>query len=794
MNKPLYLGKLQSTSSRFEMEGDELVTHGVVLGMTGSGKTGLSITLLEELAGQGIPLILIDPKGDLANLELLFPQLRGSDFQPWIDPQEAQRQSRTTAELGEQAATQMRTQLAEWEIQPERVAALREKMDLRVYTPGSRSGLPLNLLGSFDRPQGAEEGSELRTELIGGTVQGLLSLVGVTADPLRSPEHIVLATIIDTSWKEAAELSLETLIMRLVDPPFKKVGVFPVDSFFPPDKRMELAMRLNGLLASSGFAAWTAGEPLQPSRWLTPGAKTPVSIFYLAHLGDNERMFFVSLLLERVLAHVRTLSGSTGLRALVYFDEVAGYLPPHPLNPPSKRPLLTLFKQARAVGVGVVVATQNPVDIDYKGLANAGTWMIGRMQTAQDRERVADGLISAEAGVDRATLIGLFESLKPRLFMVKGPHSNQPQVIMSRQAMSFLRGPLTRSDLERLPKPSESQPAAAPAGVASEVQGSWTSVPGTVPGFASVFVDPRIVFAARFEGLWQKYAEDAAPDGKLRWRPALFGELELRFDEDKGGFVHDERIWRVFFPLDKGLSKTAFSVPFEDADVMDAPAEGGLFQALPTALDESPELKNAQKALVDEVFRNVTDSQFVHSKLKVYGAGGEDREQFEARLKQIIQERIDAQLVKLHEKYDRQVATLQDRIGKKEIEAAQLGNTAQGRQTEQLWSAGAAVLNFFTSNHRSVVSALSKTVGGALTKNRLSDQAKGRVQAAQEELNLLHQKLEALQNQLETEVEAITSKEMQALSDIEERTIRLETSDIRLSRFGVLWVPLSRRI
>ena len=796
MSKPLYLGRPLAGPGNWELDGDQLVTHGVVLGMTGSGKTGLSVTLLEELVAQKVPLILIDPKGDLPNLGLVFPELEPSQFEPWIDGQQAQHSGRTPAELAGAAAEKMGSQLAEWGLNQTRMATLRDSMDLRIYTPGA-SGNPVNLLGRMSCPPGAQDNQELRGELITGTVGGLLSLVGVSGDPLRSPEHIVLAAILEQAWGQGQDLSLETLIMQLVDPPFKKVGVFPVDTFYPADKRMELAMRLNAVLASPSFAAWSQGDPLEPAAWIDGGAKVPVSVFYLAHLGDAERMFFVSLLLERLLAYSRSLSGTTSLRALLYFDEVAGYLPPHPLNPPSKRPLLTLMKQARAVGLGVVLATQNPVDIDYKGLANAGTWLIGRMQTAQDRERVADGLISAAAGVDRATLIGLFEQLKPRVFMVKGAGSERPELVQTRQTMSFLRGPLTRADLEKL-QAAPALPAPAPRvqEVGSPQDGRLQALPGLVPkGFEQLFVDPRIVFAARLEGALEGFAEPARPDGKLVYRPALFGELHLRFNEGKGGFVHDERILRLYFPLDQGLPREALTVPFQDGDLLsEPPGPEALFPCLPTAFDEEPELKAAQKALVDEVFRNVTDTQWVHTKLKLYGAGGESREDFLKRLGRVIQDRVDAQCAALHEKYDRQVATLQERLSRKESEASLRENQAQGRHTEQLLSTGAAVLSFFTSNHRSLASALGRTLGGAVSKNRRSEDAKLRAEAAQEELQRVAEKLEQVRDQLADEVETIRLKEFAALDGIEERTVRLDRSDVRLSRFGVLWIPTTRRL
>lgn len=796
MSKSLFLGKSVQPgggldSNPFHLDGDGLVTHGVVLGMTGSGKTGLSMTLLEELTLAGVPLVLIDPKGDLPNLGLLFPDFSPNSFEAWVDPQEAQRQGKSPAELAAQASSQQKERLAQWDLDGARIEQLRSKMDLRIYTPGSKAGTPVNLLGSFACPSSEVlEQAESKADLIGGTVAGLLSLVGVVADPLRSPEHIVLSQILEKAWSEGEDLSLETLISRLVDPPFKKVGVFPLDTFYPSDKRMELAMRLNSVLASSSFALWAQGDPISPSDLCTPkDGRVPVSIFYLAHLSDQERMFFVALLLEKLLAYTRTLSGTTALRSLLYFDEVAGYIPPT-ANPASKRPLITLMKQSRAVGFGLVLATQNPVDIDYKGLSNAGTWMIGRMQMTQDRERVADGLTSAEAGFDRAALMEHFEKLQARIFLVKAPGQPKPTLVHTRQAMAFLRGPLTRADLERLslPKAPERQVAGPASSGAS--QDGLSRVPPICPeGFTQRYLDPRVVFSAQLENAFENFAEPARSDGKIRMRPALLAEMHVRFDEDRGGFVHDQHLFRVFFPIDEGL-KSAFNLDLQSGDLLDTAPSESLFEGLPTSLDEPQELKAAQKAVVDETFRNVTSSQFIHAGLKLYGSGGQSREEFEAVVEAAIQERIDAQVAKLNDRVQKEVASLQDKIEKHQAKVSQLESQTQGRQMEQIWNAGAALLGFFTGSKKSVASA----VGTAMTKNRLRSQSAQRSESAGNELERMQAKLDEIQEKLEADVAAIEEKERAAQVNIEEKAVRLETSDIRLAHFGILWIPVSRRV
>jgi hypothetical protein len=363
----MFLGR--TDDGDYHLEPKRLRTHGIIVGMTGSGKTGMALVALEELVRAGVPVIAIDPKGDLGNLALLFTE--ADDFGRWAD-----------GEDGAALAERWRGGLQRWGLGSDDVAALRDKLDLTLFTPGSESGVPVDVLASLSRPSDAVlADDEARRALVSDTISGLLGLVGKRANPVRDPAHIVLSTILDNAWTAGADLDLEQLVMQLVDPPFEKVGVFPLDTFFPPDDRMALAMQLNGVLASPSFASWTRGAPLDLDAMLARGDKTKVSIFSIAHLSDDERQFFLALLLGRLLAWTRGQPGTESLRAVLFFDEVAGWLPPHPKDPPSKRPLLLLMKQARAMGLGVLLATQNPVDMDYKAVSNAGLWCIGRLRT-----------------------------------------------------------------------------------------------------------------------------------------------------------------------------------------------------------------------------------------------------------------------------------------------------------------------------------------------------------------------------------------------------------------------------
>ena len=462
-----YLGREVGTADAKDRpavlyDAKDLVTHAVCVGMTGSGKTGLCIGLLEEAALDGVPAIVIDPKGDLANLLLTFPDLKPSDFLPWINEDDARRKSLTPEQFAGEQAALWKKGLADWGQDGDRIRRLRDAAEFVIYTPGSSAGIPVSILKSFDAPSAAlADDPDLVRERIATTATSLLSLLGVEADPLKSREHILLCTILETTWAQGRSLDLAGLIRAVIEPPVSRVGVFDLEAFFPAKDRHELAMKLNNFLASPAMKSWTEGEPIDLAKMLYgKGGKPRMAIFSIAHLGEAERMFFVSLLLLQCLGWVRSQSGTTSLRALLYMDEIAGYLPPV-ANPPSKAPLLTLLKQARAFGFGVVLSTQNPVDLDYKALSNAGTWLIGRLQTEQDQQRVLDGLEGAAAGAgarfDRRETMKILAGLKSRTFLMNNVHDDRPVLFESRWAMSYLRGPLTRDQIRKL------QPAWRPA-------------------------------------------------------------------------------------------------------------------------------------------------------------------------------------------------------------------------------------------------------------------------------------------------------------------------------------------
>src|SRR6187431_370487 len=477
-----YLGQRTDDRETLLYDSKDLVTHAVCVGMTGSGKTGLCMALLEEAAIDGIPAIVIDPKGDLANLLLTFPDLKPSDFEPWVNEDDAQKKGLSTADYAAQQAALWEKGLADWGQDRARIKRLRDSAEFRVYTPGSNSGIPVSVLKSFAAPPATiREDNELMRERVNTTATSLLGLLGIDADPIKSREHILISNILNNAWMSGNDLDIAALIQQIQTPPMTKVGVMDLDSFFPSKDRFELAMSLNNLLAAPGFSSWMEGEPLDVQQILhTPGGKPRIAIFSIAHLDDAQRMFFVSLLLNQTLGWMRAQSGTTSLRAILYMDEIFGYFPPV-ANPPSKLPLLTLLKQGRAFGFGVVLATQNPVDLDYKGLSNTGTWLIGKLQTERDKARVLDGIDSLSSSVDRKTLDESLSALPRRVFLMHNVHEPEPVLFETRWTLSYLRGPMSREELRRATEGLKLQASGLRAGQDSSIEASGENLATTPP-------------------------------------------------------------------------------------------------------------------------------------------------------------------------------------------------------------------------------------------------------------------------------------------------------------------------
>lgn len=789
---------LEPTAEDALLDTRKLTRHGVLLGMTGSGKTGLGVCLLEEIAMSGVPILAIDPKADLTNLALRFPELKASDFEPWIDPGEARRKGRSIPEQATAVSELWSKGHASWDVTREERDAFAAS-EVTIYTPGSTAGVPVDVLASLRAPAAdLLADAEGLTELATGTVTALLGLVGVVADPFRDPEAIVLTQILHEAWSEGQDLTLELVLTRLVEPPFGKVGVFPVDTFFPRKKRMDLAMKLNAVVASPAFEPWSQGVPLDMDALLTPADRAPIHVFTTSHLSDEQRRFFVSTLLNNLVAWSRRQPGTGDLRALLYMDEVFGYLPPHPANPPTKRPILTLMKQARAVGVGVVLATQNPVDLDYKALSNAGTWLIGRLQTEQDRERVIEGLAGA-GELDRGAVDGWLQQLPGRTFVHRDVGEREPRLLHSRWAISYLRGPLTRQEIAELPKPDlEPTAAAAPQGAAvgavagAAVTGAAAAAPkgpvapeGFLPHPPPIpdGVDVRYLGLAASHALGEALGDvdiPSSPDGRPLWIPALHVKANLHFDEGTT-FDEDRRVERIFIPL-SGEPQGGVPVTFAARDLR-REAPGGWFMSLPEDADEGRELAKVEKALVDALYREESTIMRRHKALKLTGQAGESREDFEKRVQDAIDERIAERAAKLKTKFEKKADTLTDRMERKQKAVAVAQAKVRDRQMGEIVNVGETLFGMFFGGRK-------KSLSTAMSKRSQSAQASQRVGTLELEVQQLNEEVIELQTELAEELSAIQDEELRHADDIEEKEVGLEKNDIDVERIGIVWVGI----
>lgn len=645
----------------------DLTTHGVVVGMTGSGKTGLCISLLEEAAIDGIPCVILDPKGDLTNLLLQFPDLDSGKFAEWVNEEDAQQKGLSVPAYAEQMSARWRQGLAETAQTPERIARLKASSEWRIYTPGSEAGLPLSILGTFTAPK-AGLSREVLTQKIDATATALLGLTGIAGDPVQSREHILIAQLLLHFWSAGKDLDLPSLILHIQNPPIRTVGAYNLETFFPAKDRLKFASTLNNVLAAPSFSTWTTGEPLDLANMLYRAGKPQQLIFYVAHLDDTQRMFFTTLLLEEMLSWTRRQSGTSNLRALLYFDEVFGYLPPHPANPPSKMPLLTLLKQARAFGVGVLLATQNPVDLDYKALSNAGTWFVGKLQTERDKMRLLEGLetVAAEHGTltDRSYLETVLSSLGSRVFLLHDIHRSAPILFQSRWALSFLRGPMTKDEVSRLMDPvKRMSETAAPMAIplcthchreltaevgdrcphcgqppwvnahfrkqdqayreqlrrTAPVEPSFRSRPPVLPPDVTQFyLSPR-----------------AAAIGATTYRPRILGIAEIAFVVDKRkGKEHTETIRLLAHPSASGHPLDWDHAETIGEHLAESPLPNAQWDNVPDSLDTGRKLKALEKAFADSLYSTRKLSLFQNRTLDLVSDPGERLDAFRERCRQ----------------------------------------------------------------------------------------------------------------------------------------------------------------
>ena len=763
----------------------DLVTHGVVLGMTGSGKTGLCLALLEEAAMDNIPAIVIDPKGDISNLLLTFPELRSEDFRPWINEDDAAKKGVTPDEHAAKTAETWKKGLADWGQSPERIAQLKSKVDINIFTPGSKAGIPVSILSSLEAPPfEIMDDAELLGERIESTVASLLSLVGVDADPIQSPQAILLSNIFQHEWAAERDITLETLIRHIQKPGFDKVGVIDLESFLPQKDRQTLALKFNNLLASPGFSTWLEGPPLDIAKMLhAPDGKPRISIFSIAHLGDAERMFFVSLILNQTLGWMRGQSGTTSLRALLYMDEIYGYLPPT-ANPPSKRPMMTILKQGRAFGLGCLLATQNPVDLDYKALSNIGTWFLGRLQTERDKLRVLDGLEGAageqNAKFDRASMEKLLSGLGNRVFLMNNVHEDAPVLFHVRWVMSYLTGPLTRTSIKALMDPKR----AAFGGTTKDAVEAGAN-PMAMPGMAA----PAAKAAARpmvGAGVVEKFAPPAGDATEVTYKPHLLRVGTVHFASTKAGIEGSRKVRKVNAILPDAIDwERDLPPPLKPEELGSEPAAGAGFGELPGFAMSAANYKQVEKDFAEWLYRNERADIFTCPSLKAYSEIGESEAEFRARLSQQAREARDAAVEKLRAATRKKLETLEGRLQTAEAGLARQKAESQSAKMQAGVSILGGLLGGLMGRKRSASSALSK---GTSAYKQHQD-----VAAAEDKVETVQQQMEELNRQLEAEIATLSQSYDPAALVLETESLKPTKTNVSVESVALLWLPYDAR-
>ncbi len=800
-NNDFFLGKsydLDQSSmldDKVNYDPDDLTTHAVITGMTGSGKTGLGVIMLEEAALQGIPAIIIDPKGDLPNLLLHFPDLLPEDFQPWVDKDAARREGVSVEDAAEKAANLWRNGLASYGTDKRHLEALRDSVQYAVYTPGSDAGLPVSILASLSAPDIPWDGNrEILREKISSTVTAILGLVGMrNIDPVQAKEHILLSNIFEEAWKVGRDLDMATLITHVKSPPFERLGVFTLDQFYPERERFNLAMLLNNFLAAPSFHAWMEGQPLDIGQILyTSSGKPRHSIFYLAHLNDQERMFFITLLYTAIEGWMRAQKGATGLRAMVYFDEIAGYLPPT-MNPPSKNIILRMLKNARAFGVGLVLATQNPVDLDYKALSNAGTWFIGRLQTEQDKARLLAGLEGAAPGIDRRSYDRMISLLRQRVFLLHNVHESGSKTFHTRWAMNYLAGPMTRAQIpalldlagamERVTEQIHDRKAEPKQSERAKTLGR--DVAPVLAGSVPVFFFPvnRGISDALQEVADQIPGE--APRPVYFYRPELVGQARVVYLARKYNITEEAAFSvRIDEMRRRGLVRWEnFSAKPIDLDLLeDHPLPEATFDSLEKlSIVDARFIRDLQGDFADWIYRTQTLKLRVNPALDVVAEPALSDEEFRRKCRDAAEEKKKAELDTLNRRFRNQLDNLETRLTREENRLGSYKDQLGHRRMEEVGRGVENVLGLFTGSRRRVTTSL--------TSRRMTSQARANVDKSETEIKRLQRDIEELKAEHQADIVKVDHKWEDALDQVVEEPISAFKKDIFIEKFGLMWLP-----
>ena len=793
-------GKTQKASGTVLLaDARDFTTHAVIVGMTGSGKTGLGIGLIEEAAIDKIPVIAVDPKGDLGNVLLTFPSLAPADFRPWVDERSAQEQGLDADAFATKQAAAWKGGLEASGQDGARIQRLRDAADFAIYTPGSVAGLPLSVLGSFSAPPPAlKDDPDAWRERVTATATAVLTLAKVSGDTMTGPEHILVTAILDHRWREGKSLDLASLVHDVQTPPMARVGVMDVDTFIEKDLRFKLAKSLNALLASNALESWTLGPPLSANSLLyTSNGKPRVSVVSIAHLDDRERMFFLTMLLAEVISWMRTQPGTGTLRALLYIDELFGYMPPTKV-PPTKALLLTLLKQARAYGLGVVLSTQNPVDLDYKGLSNAGIWFIGRLQTERDKKRLMDGLEAAASGqgFNRGDLEATISGLAKRVFLMHSIHDAEPILFSTRSTLSYLAGPLTREQIKLLtPQERSTAMGASTASAESGLSGRVAESAGAVAASGDAGASPqprgRQALAPGIAQYFLPPLRRGAADDRLAYVPMLAGGLDATFSSAKYGINESRQVVRLTViadgpvPVDWGVGEDVAIAP---SALEKEPVAESEFAAVPLPAGDVRQYEKWSALLLAWARRSQAMTLYSCAAPKVVSNPGEGEGEFRARLQVLARESRDGGVAKLREKYAARVASLTERLRVAEARVAKERSDAAASKLQAAVGIGSAILG----------AVLGRKAISAATLNRVGTAARGVARAGKESGDVARagESAEAIRQQLAAIEAEVTEKAQGLGADFDAATVALveipvkpKPGDITVHYVALAWAP-----
>lgn len=748
-----------------------LTTHAVCVGMTGSGKTGLGIVFLEEAGIDKIPAIIIDPKGDLGNLFLTFPNLSSAEFKPWIDKSEAESKGISLDEYSESISKTWKEGLASWGEDSERIKKFRNSVDLAIYTPASKAGIPISILNSFSAPPQAEiDDTETLRERILSITSSLLGLLGINADPVKSREQILISTIIQHAWQNGQNLDIASLIQQVQKPPFSKVGALDIDTFYPPKDRLSLSINLNNLLASPGFQTWMEGVPLDIGKMLyTKEGKPKLSVISIAHLSDSERMFFVTLLLNEFISWMRQQSGTSSLRAILYMDEIFGFFPPI-AAPPSKLPMLTLLKQARAYGIGIILATQNPVDLDYKGLSNCGTWFIGKLQTERDKTRVLDGLrIASNGEMDSKELDQMISLTGKRRFIMRSIYEKQPILFESRWTLSYLKGPLTLNQIASLDSGKELVKEESVNLRLDEKNSQLNSKPNVPPQVPESFANINHAIQ------------------HVSYEPKLMGIAKVHFVNSKNNIDVWQDVNLVLSVEDENEVNWEEGKDFPELKrwLQNEPLPNSTFGKLPPLLSQEKNYQLFTKQLAATLYQNQTYTIYQTKNPSLVSKQGESESDFRVRAAFAMREKRDELIKKVREKYAGKIESLNEKINRSQNKANQKKQFVLWQKI-QTWLSFIFTL-FMAALNRKVTQGTISQTGTSLRRATKTTKDSQDAVLAEGEIASYQKQLQDVQAQMNAEIASLNAEDMAEKISVESISIRPRKSDIDVQKVGLVW-------